>query len=101
LEYLRADQKTKNELLSIFAERGNKEAVELLLRHGADPNAKNSQEAFPLHVAIYGGCGVVEALLKAGADPNAVDYFGRTPLHLAAASGLMCAVELLLQYGAE
>jgi ankyrin repeat protein len=63
------------------------ELAELLLGHGADPNARNDLGWTPLHYA----CGydvrderMVELLLRGGADPDATDPKGETPLRLVA-----------------
>ena len=58
------------------------EMVQLLLRHGADPNAKSSSEP---RTALFNSSSVevTRVLLDARADPNFVDLFvGKTPLHV-------------------
>lgn len=57
----------------------------LLLRHGADPDARNPETGTtPLFSALRGKRGTqFEALLAAGADPDAADRGGNTPLHQA------------------
>lgn len=57
------------------------ERVSLLLRAGADPNAKCWEGEHPLHqAASRANDKVIRALLDAGADPSALDSTGRTPL---------------------
>lgn len=84
-------------------------AVELLIRHGADPNARSKQlirevpaMAAPLHVAaIQGAHESADVLLGAGANPNPSTPDGTTPLHLAAGDGHIETVRILLQHGAD
>ncbi|MGH8611542.1 MAG: ankyrin repeat domain-containing protein [Gammaproteobacteria bacterium] len=87
--------------------------VVLLLEHGTDPNARDSQQNTPLHLAGYrvGGreslssevyLGVIVTLLKHKANVSARNYAGVTPLHLWTLRGAdVAAVELLLVHGAE
>ena len=50
------------------------------MNHHADVNAKDRQEATPLHgAAAAGHKGIVELLLSQNADPGARDKAGRTP----------------------
>lgn len=57
-----------------------KEAVELVLSHRADPNAKNRDGSTPLHYAVeVNDVEVAEMLLKHGADPLITDAQGSTP----------------------
>ncbi|KAF8532789.1 ankyrin repeat-containing domain protein [Trichophaea hybrida] len=56
------------------------EAVELLLKYGADPNDKSYVGTMPLHMAaLRGDFGVIKALVKYGADIEAEDVNGATP----------------------
>ena len=78
--------------------------VEVLLKAGADVNAKQDDGWSPLHVAaaFNPSPAVLEVLLKAGADVNAKDKDGETPLHFAAALNPSTAVlEILLNAGAD
>jgi ankyrin repeat protein len=61
------------------------EVLEILLKAGADVNAKNTGGYTALHYASANNPSpaVLEVLLKAGADPRAVDNEGKTP-HAAA-----------------
>lgn len=84
--------------LHLMAKRGDVQAVEWLLDHGADPNARwNHWDALvtPLHLAVLGyHREVVRLLLAAGADPTIrdskhdadpvgwADFFGRQDLVL-------------------
>ena len=87
--------------------------VDLLLAAGADVNARDADDATPLHVAArYSGwmpwptrpmgTAVVDALLAAGARVNARDANGRTPLHFAVEfSHNPAIIEVLLAAGAD
>jgi ankyrin repeat protein len=56
------------------------EIVEILLRHGADVNAKNERLRTPLHLAAELGPETVRVLLKYGAKPDNYDKDGYTPI---------------------
>ncbi len=73
-----------------------REGIDLLIKAGADPNAKNDRGQTPLHYAVTGFNGVVP-LIEAKADPNVQDNKGRTPLHYAAYFGCNGSIDLLLK----
>ncbi len=86
--------------------------VRLLLKAGADVEARNRMGAQPLHYAADGGPGignwspdnqaeVIVALIAAGASPNATDKRGVTALHRAVRGRCAAAVEALLKNGAD
>ncbi len=82
------------------------EALELLLRVGADLHARSDQGMTPLGQAVLEGHReFVEVLLRAGADINALDGNGRTALFWAvlreARSRSRRIVRFLLQCGAD
>lgn len=63
---------------------GDADAVQTLLRAGADPNASGDQQAGPLFNAIMGkSLAVVRLLLKAGSDPTRANGYGRVPVEYA------------------
>ena len=73
--------------LHLATTKGNVKIVELLLRNGADPNAKSRSGKTALHHAASKAFGpIVEVLLDYGAD-HTVRYKGRTPAERATASG--------------
>lgn len=101
--------------------------IDLLLRHGANPNARSWTGGTPLREAIsrvnrgtvkallkhgadhrgalsWASCrdrGLVEILLHHGADLNAADAAGLTPLCWAAFHGKHSIIEGLLESGAD
>lgn len=91
--------------LHLAAFFGHDEAVELLLRHGAEVDvvARNSDlQVAPLHSAAAGGhAKIVGILLEHGAAPNVRQGGGYTPLHAAAQNGDRESVEALLESGAD
>jgi ankyrin len=84
--------------------------IQLLLDHGADPNARDFDGSTPLHCSSwrekegYLPCrGTVEGtrlLLKHGANIDAVDDDGRTPLQIALVHGRQEMAAVLLKHGA-
>lgn len=96
--------------LHVAARESSVEVVEILLLHGADPNAKTSVKEgglSPLHCAAAPGNedsrrAVVRALLEAGAVIDAVSADGlTTPLKLACLNAAVGCVEELLRWGAD
>jgi len=79
------------------------EAVNLLLRAGANPKIANRYGATPLsEAASVGNAPMIEALLKAGADPKTLTTAdGETVLMTAARAGNADAVKVLLDHGAD
>ena len=79
------------------------DAVNLLLRAGADAKTANRYGATPLsEAAALGNAAMIEALLKAGADPKTLTTpDGETVLMTAARAGNAEAVRILLDHGAD
>jgi ankyrin repeat protein len=70
--------------LHVAALAGNRQVANLLLRHGADVNARGDQGMTPLHcAALNGNLEMAELLLKRGADPTLKDDAGDTALQMA------------------
>ncbi len=81
---------------------GSANAVEALVRDGADVNATDEDGEPVLDYAIWTGSKeAVRALLDGGADPNWADDSGESLLQGAVWRGNKEIVELLLQYGAD
>ena len=86
---------------------GNLATVELLLRLGADPNARDQAGHTPLYsvgneCSAAGGGSVVRALVQAGANVDAHDGVKHsTALHMAARRGNVDVAEALLDCGAD
>jgi len=72
-----------NGALFCAASKGHDDAVLLLLKHGADMNAKTAvAQRTALHeAALRGRKSTVELLLQNGADVNARNRHNRTPLY--------------------
>ncbi len=81
--------------------QGTADVVDVLLKNGADVNARDTLGETPLFLAARKGFEtIVKSLLDHGADANAKTRRGCTPLHAAADSGLAEIVALLLARGA-
>jgi ankyrin repeat protein len=80
---------------------GDAEAVQRLIKSGADPNIKNAAGATALMWAVN-DLEKTRLLIEAGADVNARSEDGRTPLIIAATRyGSSQIVKLLLDHGAN
>ena len=75
--------------------------VEVLLRHGADVQAKNDLGETPLHdAARWNAFEAAEVLLRSGAAVDAKSEDGDTALHYAARWNASATAEVLLRSGA-
>jgi uncharacterized protein len=81
--------------LMYAAALGNVDAMKVLLRAGADVNARNAFDATALMWCINQP-NMVRLLLAKGADVNARSKMGRTPLLLGASYGNVEVLKLLL-----
>ena len=88
--------------LHAAAKSGEAGRIALLVRHGANLQARMPDGRTPLHaVARCGRSASIEALLEAGAKPNVTDDTGITPLHLAAITGDAASIIALVEAGAD
>ncbi len=86
------------------AQFGRNDIVDLLLKHGADVNARahNGLADTPILCAVIGQhIDLVRFLIAHGADVNSPNSAGATPLHKAAIGGDCRIVRLLLAHGAR
>ncbi len=101
---LQACDSLKMTALHFACRHGHGEAARLLLKHGADPNARDDKGVCPLHFAAYHGhldCAV--ALCEAKADLTIREGdrpHGATPLYRAAGHGSVDVIKVLLKHGA-
>ncbi|XP_023419467.2 ankyrin repeat domain-containing protein 27 isoform X1 [Cavia porcellus] len=88
--------------LHVAALHGRADLIPLLLKHGANPSARNTNQAVPLHLACQKGhFQVVKYLLDSNTKPNKKDISGNTPLIYACSAGHHEVAALLLQHGAS
>ncbi|CAM9144345.1 unnamed protein product [Ectocarpus fasciculatus] len=99
----RSDSSACESPLHVAARESNVKVAELLLLHGADPNAKTTTREggiSPLHCAA--SWPIVRMLLAAGADIGVVSADGVTsPLKLACLNAAVGCVKELLLWGAD
>lgn len=87
--------------LHVAALHGHSALVALLIRHGANVNARTNQSATPLHLASQNShIQVVRFLLECNAKLNKKDHFGNTPLIQACLRGNMETASTLIESNA-
>jgi len=96
-----AEAPSLDEKLFGAAWEGKPDAVRILLKKGANANAKKGAQTVLMAAAAGGNPEVIHLLLAAGSAVNARDKDDVTPLMLAALGRSGDAVELLIQAGAD
>ncbi|XP_035986786.1 ankyrin repeat domain-containing protein 27 isoform X1 [Fundulus heteroclitus] len=87
--------------LHVATLHGHSSLVALLIRHGANVNARTNQNATPLHLASQSShVQVVRFLLECNAKLNKKDHYGNTPLIHACIRGNLETASILLQSNA-
>ena len=70
--------------LHLAAQFSSASVVKVILKSGADINARDSYQQTPLHYAAqHNNVEVVRMLIERGANVSAVDNGGKVPLHVA------------------
>lgn len=96
-----ADEEASRRLVDAAA-RGDEARISVLLRQGADADARDERGRPAVLVAASAGRPqVVRVLARAGADLDASDRNGWTALHQAASGGDLAATRALLEEGAR
>jgi len=101
-DFLEAKDKDENYPLHIACLLDQPDAVQLLVKKGADVKSKNAKGQTPLHCAAEKSLGSIPHLIEAKADLEAKDKdTGARPIHTAAAANSGKACTLLLEAGAN
>ncbi|XP_034973132.2 ankyrin repeat domain-containing protein 27 isoform X3 [Zootoca vivipara] len=88
--------------LHVASLHGRADLVSLLLKHGANLEAKDARHATPLHLASQNGhFQVVKCLIEYKAKQNKKDIYGNTPLIYACLNGCLEVAAFLLENGAS
>jgi ankyrin repeat protein len=89
-------------LLMLASYYGHLDAVNVLLKHKADPEMRNGNGQSPIAGAAFkGDLAVVKALVEAGAEIEGSSFDGRTALMMAAMFNRVAIVEYLISKGAN
>ena len=102
-DYVNVFSKGGLSALIIASAHGNKEAVEFLIKSGADMNAvhDDNQVTALMYAAASGHIEVIKVLVAAGVDLHSLHSNGGTALLEAATGGEPLAMQVLLEAGAN
>ena len=97
-----ATNKYNQTLLMIACAKGNKDAINVLLNTGADPNTADTNGDRCLHYAVGNDCctEIFQALITYGSEVNATNKTNVTALMLTCKKGNTDAINVLLNAGA-
>ena len=88
--------------LLVAVRMGHVEIAQLLLKHGADTEARDTAYNSPLEmVTVKGQVELAQVLLEHGADANVQDKERCTPLYWASQFGQLAVAQVLLSHGAD
>ena len=89
--------------LMIACDKGDVDAINVLLKAGADTNIAQTGGYTCLHKAVSANCGkqTVQAILDHGADVDAINKYNKTALLIACMHGKIDAINVLLKAGAD
>ena len=98
-----AIDKNSRTALMLACQKGNVEAINVLLNAGADINIRNANGSACILFAVVGGCHkeTLQAIIDHGADINATNEDSRTALMIACVRGDVEAIHVLLNAGAD
>jgi hypothetical protein len=101
-QYVNAISGRNGTALHSASENGQVEAVRLLLKCGADVDARGMMDQSPLRIAVaHKRLHVVQCLLDHGADVNCQDADNSTPFSVATMLGYLEIVRALLEHDAD
>jgi len=83
--------------LHLAASEGHGPLIEILIKFGAQADARTNNFRTPLHIAcLRGNLSVLQALVQHSADINAKDIDGNTPCHFCSEYGHRYCLKFLL-----
>jgi hypothetical protein len=91
------------EAVGSFDNKCPKTIAQMLIKAGADPNARDNRGWTPLHYLAASQCiapnlEALRYLIQAGADPTIMDMEGRAPLETATRAGCADAIGILADH---